>query len=225
VPDPPVVSDLLDRWSEQRKKARVMLVLDVSGSMGDPADPDDDSGPTKLDLAKQAAIDSLDQFSPDDLVALRVFSTNLGDKEDENFLDLQPYGRAGDQAEKMKGSIRDLVPTNATPLYDVIDQSFDDAETGYDPDRINAIVVLTDGQNDDGDRDDDDKQLNQLLASLRSSTEGETAQPVRVFTIGYGRDADIDTLRRISEASNAAVYDASNAATISNVLTNVISNF
>src|SRR5918996_647424 len=37
VPAPPVMVDLLERWDEQRKTARVLLVLDVSGSMGEPA--------------------------------------------------------------------------------------------------------------------------------------------------------------------------------------------
>ena len=53
--------ELLDRWDEQRKRARVMLVIDVSGSMGDPAGRR--PVPTKLDLAKQAAIDALDLFA------------------------------------------------------------------------------------------------------------------------------------------------------------------
>ena len=52
-----------------------MLALDVSGSMGDPAG---DSGETKLDLAKQAAIDALDEFKDDDEVGLRIFTTDLG---------------------------------------------------------------------------------------------------------------------------------------------------
>ena len=38
-PTPPVMVELLDRWDEQRKSARVLLVIDVSGSMGDPATP------------------------------------------------------------------------------------------------------------------------------------------------------------------------------------------
>ena len=40
VPDGPALVGLLDAWAEQRKCARVMMVLDVSGSMGEPADPD-----------------------------------------------------------------------------------------------------------------------------------------------------------------------------------------
>src|SRR5207253_659639 len=45
VPEPEVMVDLLDKWDEQRKGARVVLLMDVSGSMGDVGDPD--TGETK----------------------------------------------------------------------------------------------------------------------------------------------------------------------------------
>src|SRR5690606_33268632 len=38
VPTPAVLAQLLDDWEDQRKPARVLLVMDVSGSMGDIAD-------------------------------------------------------------------------------------------------------------------------------------------------------------------------------------------
>ncbi len=37
VPSPEVLVRILDAWAEQRKEARVLLVLDISGSMGEPA--------------------------------------------------------------------------------------------------------------------------------------------------------------------------------------------
>jgi Ca-activated chloride channel family protein len=96
---------------------------------------------------------------------------------------------------------------------------------GYDPTLINAVVLLTDGVNDDGQTADDDDQLDELLATLERGTEGESAKPIRVFTIAYGKQADFSTLERIAEATNAASYDASDPATISKVFTAVVSNF
>jgi Ca-activated chloride channel family protein len=46
-----------------------------------------------------------------------------------------------------------------------------------------------------------------------------------VFCIGYGDDADMGMLERISNASLAAAYDASDPATIDEVFAAVISNF
>jgi Ca-activated chloride channel family protein len=87
------------------------------------------------------------------------------------------------------------------------------------------VVLLTDGVQDDGFADDDDEQLNELLTSLTSGTEGVFTSPVRIFPIAYGEGADFATLRRIGEATNAAVYDASNPNTIQQVFTAVVSNF
>ena len=218
VPDPKVLVKLLDTWSATRKAARVLLVLDVSGSMGDKADPK--TGETKLDLAKRAAISALDQFRSDDEVGLRVFTSGVGPNgEDE--LDLVPIGAISAVRETMKAKIADLTPLNGTPLYSVAKSSFEAVTSGYDPTRINAVVLLTDGQNDDPKNSD----FTGLLSALRQGAEGGAAQPVRIFSISYGKDADIDTLRRISEATNASAYDASNPKTIEQVFTNVVSNF
>lgn len=219
VPKPPVLLSLLDQWADVRKRAHVMLVLDISGSMGDPADPE--SGATKLDLAKEAAIDALDQFAPDDEVGLRVFSTEIGPAEHTDWRDLVPIGPISQTRPQIVKQIRTLFPTNGTPLYTTTRDSYDAVLADFDPERINAVVLLTDGRNED-ERNDD---LEGLVNDLRSRSEGENAEPVRIFPIAYGGDADTGTLRLIAEATNAQVYDASDPTTIGNVFTAVISNF
>ena len=220
VPQSKVLVKLLDNWAATRKGARVLLVLDVSGSMGDLADPK--TGETKLDLAKRAAIVALDQFRGDDEVGLRVFTSGVGPGGSDE-LDLVPIGPIAETRETLKAKIADLTPLSGTPLYFTAKSSFEMVKQGYDPARINAVVLLTDGQNDDNDTSHPD--LATLLSALRQGSEGGANQPVRIFAISYGKDADIDTLRRISEATNASAYDASNPNTIEQVFTNVVSNF
>lgn len=225
VPSPKVMLDLLAKWREQRKSARVLLVLDISGSMKDPADPNDPEGPTKLDLAKRAAIASLGEFSDADEVGFRVFTTNLGPNQDQEELDLLPVRPMSENRAALKAAIDRQIPENATPLYDVAGRAYQDMAKGYDPTRINAVVLLTDGVNDDDDQVPDDQQLASLLKALKAGADGEDAKPVRVFTIAYGKDADTDTLQRIAQATNAAAYDASDPQTITKVFTAVLSNF
>ncbi|MGE0879883.1 MAG: extracellular solute-binding protein [Acidimicrobiia bacterium] len=224
VPKPAVMTGILDAWAKQRKGARVMLVVDVSGSMGESAtgNPGD---PTKLDLAKQAAITALDQFKADDLVGLRVFSTRLQNKEPSTYLDLVPVGPISGNKEELARRIRALTPVNGTPLYEVTASSYDAMLEKFDPARINAIVLLTDGRNDDGNTSDDRQQLNGLLDELSAGTEGASARAVRIFPIRYGADADKAILQSIADATSAASYDASNPTTINQVFTAVISNF
>ena len=220
VPQPEVLTALLDRWAQDRKRARVVVLLDASGSMGDPADPDGSATPTKLDLAKTAVVDALDEFAADDDVGLRIFTSDL-DGPSSDWKDLVPVGPLVGQREAIARSVNDLFPLNGTPLYTATSDTYDDMVGDFDPTRINAVVLLSDGRNEDPNNND----LEALIQHLRSGSEGENAQPVRVFAIAYGGDADLETLRRIAEATNAQVYDASDATTISRVFTAVVSNF
>jgi Ca-activated chloride channel homolog len=221
-PSPPVMVDLLNRWAEQRKGARVLLVIDISGSMKERAGTD--ARETKLDLAKMAAVDSLVDFKSNDLVGLRVFSTNIGPNS-EHWMDVVPIGPMTENESRLRSEIEGLMPTNGTPLYDVTLDSFQQMYENYDQSRINAVVLLTDGKNDDGEISDDNQQLENTLGELRRLSQGELGLPVRVFTIGYGSDADLSVLKQIAEATNAASYNASDPRSINKVFTAVISNF
>ncbi len=216
-PAPPVMVGLIDEWGRNRKAARVLLVIDVSGSRGDPAGGGRE---TKLDLAKRAAISALDEFKPEDEVGLWIFSTNISQTEPTDYLEVEPIAPIGANREAIARRIRDLFPTNGTPLYTVTKAADDELLQSFDPDRINAVVLLTDGRNED-DRNTD---LQALLRTLRSRNEGNE-RPVRVFPIAYGADADLGTLQRIAESTNAAVYNASDPKTIEKVFLAVVSNF
>ena len=225
VPAPEVLSQLLGDWAEQRKPARVQLVIDVSGSMSDPANPDEPDGPTKLDLAKEAAAAALDGFNDADEVGLWIFSTDLNDEPGHNVEEVVPTAAAGEVRERLRTEINELVPVSGTPLYEATGQAYEAAIEEFAPERINAVVLLSDGMNDDGEASDDDQQLEQLVADLSAGSEGVDNQSVRVFPIAYGGDADMGILRQIAEASAARAYDATDATTIDQVLNAVISNF
>jgi Ca-activated chloride channel family protein len=221
VPSPEVLLGILDSWAELRKDARVLLVLDISGSMGEIVT---DDGKTRLDLAQQAAVGALDQFKESDDVGLWAFSTDLGGP-DPNVRELVPIGKIGDNKTAISQAIQSQFPTNGTPLYEVTEKAYTTMLDSYDPAKINAIVLLTDGQNDDGAPGDDDEQFQELIELLQQGSEGSSSQPVRLFTISYGGDADQLTLKAISQATRAATYNATNPATIDQVFTAVISNF
>ncbi|HET7487628.1 MAG TPA: substrate-binding domain-containing protein [Acidimicrobiales bacterium] len=217
VPSPEVLAALIDRWSLDRKGARVLIVLDISGSMGEEAK----SGTTKLELARDAASAALAEFKDDDQVGLRVFSTGLGPGENEDFQDLVPIGPIGANRETIRAKLQSLVPTNGTPLYTVASNSQQTMRQAYDPSRINAVLLLTDGRNEDPRN----SSLDATLAALRVGTEGQAVSPVRLFPIAYGKGADLDVLEQMAEATDAKAYDASDPSTIQNVFANVVSNF
>lgn len=208
-PSPPVLAAVRSAWTALRKPARVLLVLDVSGSMGQPAD----GGATRLELAQKAAVNGLAQLSDTDQVGLWTFPSESG-----VLFQQLPLALLGPQRRIMKTRIEQLTPSGGTPLYAVTRQAVQAVRTGADDDTINAVVVMTDGKNEYPDDND-------LEGLVRQLGELSYENGVRVFTIAYGEDADFAAVRRLSEASRAAAYDATDPLTINAVFTNVLSNF
>jgi Ca-activated chloride channel family protein len=63
-----------------------------------------------------------------------------------------------------------------------------------DKERINAIVVMTDGK-------ENNSRVGLGTLMKRVMDENKTGVPVVIFCIGYGADADETTLRSLAESS------------------------
>ncbi len=212
-PAPSVLAAVKDSWETTRKRAKVLLVLDVSGSMGEAVGS---VGATKLDLAKKAAASAVGLLAKDDQLSLWVFSTQQQGKLP--YRELVPFGPAGTQAALARKQIAELQADGGTGLYATVRAASRALSASYDPTRINAVVVLTDGRNEFPS----DNNIDSLTGELDQEDANRT---VRVFPIAYGDDADIGELTRIADAAKAAAYDASDPASIDKVLTAVLSNF
>lgn len=213
-PAPNVLDKVLQSWAELRKPANVLLVIDTSGSMGGEVP---DTGKTKLQLAQQAAIKALPQFGNGDKVGLWLFSLKRdGDKDHLELARLAAM--SGQQRGVLKQRIEGLTPEGGTGLYDTALAAYQHVLAAQRGDAINAVVFLTDGRNEDPSS----VSLENLLPELRTEQGADT---VRLFTIAYGEDADLDVLKRISQATNAAAYDSRKPGSIDQVFTAVVSNF
>ena len=214
-PAPEVLAEVQRSWTDVRKRTRLELLIDVSGSMGGSVRG---ANATKLELVQAAAVKALDQLVGDDQVGLSVFSTDLGPKRNQNIQELVPIGPLGQQKARLKQMIEGLSPQQGTPLYAAIRSAHQSMRARFDPSRINALVVLTDGQNSY----EQDNDLGSLVRQLQAAGEDRA---VPVFTIGYGSDADLATLQQIAAASRAAAYNASDPKSIDRVFQSVLSNF
>jgi Ca-activated chloride channel family protein len=193
------VLDLVRKsWSLVRKRARILIVIDVSGSMQG----------SKLDQVKAAGAAGLDAFSSEDEIGLWSFSTGI------NRLDpIAPLSTAHD---KLASDIRNLAANGGTDLYKTTSAAVAEVQSGWDPSHINAVLLLTDGQDSNGGSD------GALVHALAVQPQGMS---VPVFTIAYGSDADLATLKRISGASHGLFYNAPDPSQIGTVFADVISNF
>ena len=214
-PAPEVLAQVQRSWTDVRKRTRLELLIDVSGSMGESVSG---ANATKLELVQAAAVKALDQLVADDQVGLSVFSTGLGPKGNQIIQDLVPIGPVSQQKDRLKQMIEGLSPQQGTPLYAAIRSAHQSMRAHFDPARINALLVLTDGRNEY-------PQDNDLPGLVRQQQAAGEDRAVRVFTIGYGDGADLPTLQQIAAASRGAAYNASDPKTIDRVFQSVLSNF
>ncbi|MFE1291448.1 substrate-binding domain-containing protein [Streptomyces sp. NPDC058751] len=212
-PAPEVLAAVLDSWDELRKKARVLLVMDVSGSMNQAAG----GGRSRLEAAKKAAVDTLGLYHPDDEVGLWAFSTET-EGQSEPYRQIVPPGRVRDNEQRLTEAIDGLSAEGGTALYATVRAAHQKMLADLDADRINAVVVLTDGRNEYPPDND-------LDALLRDLDAGRLERSVRVFTVAFSGQADFGTLTKIATATEATSYDARDPAVIDKVMVSVISNF
>jgi Ca-activated chloride channel homolog len=214
APVPGVVSQVQASWTTIRKPGRVLLVLDVGSSMADRAP---DTSQTKLDVAKAAASAALDGFGPDDKVGLWSFSSSSG--ADPPYREIVAPAPIAEQKALLRHEIEALQPQGkGKALYATLEAAVASMRARYETTRINAVVVLTDGGNDDPANND----LNGLKRTLRAQPNDSF---VRVFTVGFGSKADFTTLEDIALQARGGAYSDRDKRAMAKILVAVVSNF
>ncbi len=202
-----------ESFPEVRKRAQVLFLVDVSGSMEEPIA----SGDSKLAAAKDAITQALQHFSAGDNVGLAAFSDiDAGPITPGMVSEVTDIGPNRTALLRALGALK---PIEFTPLYSAVDTFVAQQAAAFDPDRINAIVLLSDGRNETFAPSVD---ANQMLANL-GAVHHHT--PVLVFTLAYGADADVATLQSIASATGAHYYDATDPTKVGDVLGDLVTSF
>jgi Ca-activated chloride channel homolog len=183
LPEPRVLARIKEAWREDRKPANVMLVVDTSGSM---------SEENKIEQAKEGLRLFLRELSSSDRLGMLTFNTET--------TEVVPLGRFGANRQRLLQAVDDLFPDGETAVYDATARGYSSIARLRDDSRINAVVVLTDGE--DNQSRLSDRELVQLLAR-QSRSEGLA---VRVYTIAYGSQANKEVLAAIATASGGKPF-------------------
>jgi len=183
LPEPRVLDALKKAWREDRKPANVLLVLDTSGSM---------SQDNRLQNAKQGLRAFLTQVSPQDNVGLTIFSDKIQP--------LVPIGPIRSNRAELRRIVSNLLADGGTAIYDATAAGVEQVAQRADTSRINAVVLLTDGEDTDSSRTADQV--------VRELDQGDSNRRVRVFTIAYsaGAAGAAENLQRIADASGGKAY-------------------
>ena len=185
LPEPRVLDAVRRAWREDRKPANVLLVVDTSGSMADE---------NRLERAKGGLSSFFRNVGRQDSVGLTIFSDQI--------TPLIPVGPFRDNAPKLRETVRNLIADGGTAVYDATIEGFRRVRSGASADRINAVVVLTDGEDTDSAASADE-----VVEAVRA--QGDSDDQVRVFTIAYsaGAAGAAEALQKISEASGGQAYE------------------
>ncbi len=215
APPPEALATARSTVDVLRRPSRMLAVLDVSGSMAAEVPGSDGS---RMDLARDAAARGLAMLPPAAVVGLWEFSTDLTGGDDHR--EALPLGPLTDgHRDAAVSALESLRPVEGggTGLYDTTLAAVREVSVGWDVSRVNSVVVVSDGR----DEDRDSVGLTDLLATLRA--ERDLDRPVPVNTIAYGPDSDAAALAAIAAVTGGAFYSAPDPRGIDRVFLDAVS--
>jgi Ca-activated chloride channel family protein len=172
-------------WWYTKRHTNVFLVVDTSGSMEG----------SKISNVKEALNAFVEQIKGDEEAVGLIEFYSLVDE-------LVPLDRLAVNRDDLSLAINGLIADGDTALLDAVYEAYEALQGMRDAERINAIVVMTDGRENYSNI-----SLHSLADHMRQGNQ--TGVPVVVFAIAYGGDADFDTLRVLAEATGGQVYEGS----------------
>jgi Mg-chelatase subunit ChlD len=172
VPVDPAAAKAL--YESAKSPGRVLMLMDASGSMSDPAT----TGGTRFSVAASAFAQALGQIGPEDEFGLWTFS---GDRRApwHPLADIAPGTAA--QRTAATTALGGVKPSGNTPLYAAISAGLDQIGQAATFGRTSAVVVLTDGQDTTSGL-----TLQQTQAKIASVYQ---AKGVRLFIVAIGEAA------------------------------------
>ncbi|MGV8929804.1 MAG: vWA domain-containing protein [Brevundimonas sp.] len=168
----------------ERRPLNLTFLVDVSGSMG---------SPDKLGLAQNSMNLIIDRLRPQDTAAVTFYAEGAGTR-------LAPT--PGDQKLKLRCAVASLYASGGTAGATGMTNAYDQAQASFARDRVNRILMFTDGDFNVGVTDD--MRLEDYVAAKR-----ETGIYLSVYGFGRGnyQDARMQTIAQAGNGTAAYVDD------------------
>ncbi|HYN96202.1 MAG TPA: VWA domain-containing protein, partial [Pilimelia sp.] len=166
---------------------------------------------TRSQVTSEACRRGLGLFDDSWAVGLWAFSTELVGARD--WRELVPVGPLATQRGRLLASLGQLGPkrNGGTGLYDTLLAAYRTVQTGWDPGRINSLVMFTDGENDDNDG----ISLPVLLGQLDRLKDPR--RPIQVVIIGIGPSVGFQPLQQITRVTGGGVFVTEDPARIGEI--------
>jgi Ca-activated chloride channel homolog len=192
-PDPKVSSAIIDQFLATKRKATMLVVLDVSGSM---------TG-AKIRAATEATDTFLKRLFPKDRVGLMVFNDKITTISDIQLV--------SDVAETLSQRVLNLTSGGGTNLYGAAcaavarlkDERRKDAAQGDS--RLYGVILLSDGADTAGAV----SETRMFQTCLEQGPEGDA---MRLITIAFGAESRTEILRRMAQSTGGNMFEADNGS-------------
>ena len=188
-PDADISNAVIDLFQTTKRKATIMVLIDVSGSMeGD-----------KIRSARRATSEFLRRLDPADEVGVLIFADQV--------LSLSPPQPAGLVAETVAQRIDALTAGGNTNMHGAVCAAVEDIGALQERDRaagearLYGIVLLSDGE----DTINVPSENRMFTTCLPANPE---ADGIKIFPIAFGADADEAVLARIAAVTAGRLYSA-----------------
>lgn len=206
LPDVSELQQLRADWVNVPRLSTTLFVIDVSGSMVQ-AVPGTDL--TRLQATIEAGKRTLAVIPRGGSVGLWEFSTNLqGGRNDGDYRELVTVGPLTEEVygttrrQRLLTAFDELDAEQDTALYDTVVAAYREMQSLWTPGNSHTIVLLTDGRNDDENSITQERMIEIL------ELERDVNKPVRVVSIAYGDEADVDELALISDTVGGKVISS-----------------
>ncbi|MGV9303346.1 MULTISPECIES: substrate-binding domain-containing protein [unclassified Nonomuraea] len=210
-PDTRNVASMRQTWSRLNLGTRMLALLDVSGTM---ALPVPGAGMTRMQAITKIAGEGLALFPADSEIGVWSFSTLLdGQKDYKELVSVGPLSEMVDGVPRKQILGQQLATVQAkatgdTGLNDTLMAAYQEMKDTYERDKINTILILTDGAGND---DPTGKVTNAQMVEFLEK-EYDPKRPVNLLIIAFGPDAPKGRkqMDALAAASGGEAYIAEN---------------
>ncbi|MGH8825461.1 MAG: substrate-binding domain-containing protein [Jiangellaceae bacterium] len=196
-------------WYPEDRRSDLLVVIDVSGSMSNPA-PGSDA--PLIDIVRDGTRELVQLLPDDSELALWEFGSLLDPPRD--YRTLVPRAQlTAEQRQQLGGALDRLaVSETGTGLYDTILAAYVAVRDGHREGTPNHVVIFTDGSNED---DPGSISAGQLAAGLANALDPQ--RPVQLSIITFGPEPEVDVLEGAVEPVDGTVEPLTTADEVRSV--------
>jgi Bacterial extracellular solute-binding protein/von Willebrand factor type A domain len=177
---------VLTTWHPDQRKVNILVVVDVSGSMGNPASSID---PEPLISVVKQGVTQLSSLLPaTSYFGLWKFGYQLSSPNDYQVL-VPPGALDAGQHAKLASATPGLAAQDTgTALYNTILAAYHEQQAHYQNGMPNEVLIFTDGKNEDAP---DSISIDQLKSGLAAA---DPKKRVQIAVLGYRNELPVDQL-------------------------------